>query len=142
MRGAPRRKTFAIRRFTRDMIAAEWVELGGRPESSDQPERPRTWGECTHARPCPWVACRHHLYLDVNPATGAITFNHPNLEPHELKHSCSLDVADLGGQTLEQVGDHLNVTRERVRQLELRAILGKLKPRMLALGPQAVDAKH
>ncbi len=29
--------------------------------------RPKTRGECASGpRPCPWVSCRHHLYLDVD----------------------------------------------------------------------------
>src|SRR5690242_9520574 len=34
------------------------------------PERPRTRGECAEgARPCPFLTCVHHLYLDVSPKT-------------------------------------------------------------------------
>lgn len=32
------------------------------------------------ARPCAFVSCRHHLYLDVNPESGAIKVNFPGLE--------------------------------------------------------------
>lgn len=124
-RGAPRKKTVTIK-MTRPVLLAGWVELGGRP--AKDPWRPRTWGECApFADACPYVACRHHLYLEINPDTGAITFNHPDREPHELEHSCSLAVAESGGQTLETVGDLLNITRERVRQIEVRVIVMKLK---------------
>ncbi len=82
-------------------------------------ERPKTRGECANAqRPCPYVSCKHHLFLDINPETGSIKINFPDLEVWELKESCSLDVADRGGVTLETVGDIMNITRERVRQLE------------------------
>ena len=30
--------------------------------------------------PCPFVSCRHHLYLDINPESGAIKVNFPGLE--------------------------------------------------------------
>jgi len=83
-------------------------------------ERPRTRGECGTERPCPWVGCRHHLYLDVSPETGAIRIHFPDLEPWELEHTCSLDLAEEGGMTLEAVALTLNVTRERIRQLEDR----------------------
>lgn len=73
-------------------------------------------------RPCPHVACRHHLYLDVSPKTGAIKLNFPDLEVWELEVSCALDVADMGGITLEDVGVIMNLTRERIRQLELKAL--------------------
>jgi hypothetical protein len=77
-------------------------------------------------RPCPWVACKHHLYLDINPETGSIKINFPDLEPWELKHTCALDVAERGGITLEEVGEIMNLTRERIRQVEVRGLL-KLK---------------
>jgi hypothetical protein len=83
-------------------------------------ERPRTRGECGTERPCPFVSCRYHLYLEVNPETGTIRICFPDREPWELEHSCSLDVADEGGMTLEAVAETLNVTRERIRQLEAR----------------------
>lgn len=81
---------------------------------------PLTRGECIDGpRPCPFVSCRHHLFLDV--VHGSIKLNFPDLEPHELELSCSLDLAELGELTLEQVGAALNVTRERIRQLEEKA---------------------
>jgi hypothetical protein len=47
-----------------------------------------------------------------------VKFNFPDLEPDELGESCCLDVADRGGEPLERVGAILNVTRERVRQIQ------------------------
>lgn len=80
--------------------------------------RPRTRADCSKVpRPCPYVGCRHHLYLDVTDA-GNLKLNFPDKEPEELEHSCSLDVAEEGGITLEALGELLNVTRERVRQVE------------------------
>ena len=95
---------------------------GPRPEPADYPLdviRPKTRADCEGAaRPCPFVSCRHHLYLDVHPVRGSIKLNFPDLEPDELEESCSLDVAGWGGRTLEVVGSLMNLTRERVRQLE------------------------
>jgi hypothetical protein len=89
--------------------------------------RPNNRAECREEmRPCPWVACKHHLYLDINPETGAIKINFPDLEPWELQHTCALDVAERGGITLEEVGEIMNLTRERIRQVEVRGLL-KLK---------------
>jgi hypothetical protein len=89
--------------------------------------RPTTREQCRDdMRPCPWVACKHHLYLDINPETGSIKINFPDLEPWEIKHTCALDVAERGGITLEEVGEIMNLTRERVRQVEVRGLL-KLK---------------
>lgn len=84
--------------------------------------RPQTREACQEVeRPCPYVGCRYHLYLDVLPS-GSIKFNFPDLEPDELEVSCSLDVADDGDHSLEQVGVYLNLTRERARQLEDKAL--------------------
>lgn len=86
-------------------------------------ERPRKRGECAGIeRPCPWVGCKHNLYLDVSEATGSIKMNFPDLEPDQMTESCALDVADRGGYTLQAVGAFMNVTRERIRQLEVLAL--------------------
>jgi hypothetical protein len=86
-------------------------------------ERPNRREECVEGpRPCPHVSCRHHLYLDVNPATGTIKLNFPDLEVWELGISCALDVADAGGSAIEAVSELMNVTRERIRQIETQAL--------------------
>ena len=93
-------------------------------------DRPRTRSECCNGpRPCLYVSCRFHLYLDVNEATGSIKLNFPELEPWQLSESCALDIAERGGLTHEEIGRMLNVTRERARQVE-EAGLDKLKQRV------------
>ena len=77
------------------------------------------------ARPCPYAACKYHLYIDVHPVRGSIKINFPDLEVWEMEETCALDIADRGGITLEEVGQIMNLTRERVRQLETQG-LGKL----------------
>lgn len=84
--------------------------------------RPRTRGDCLDGpRPCPWASCRHHLYLDVGDE-GAIKINFPDLELDEIPETCALDVADHGGEPFARVGELLNLTRERVRQLQVAAL--------------------
>jgi len=39
-----------------------------------------------------------------------------------MNESCALDVADRGGTTLEDVGAIMNLTRERIRQVEVKAL--------------------
>jgi hypothetical protein len=81
--------------------------------------RPRTRSECRGGlRPCPFVSCRYHLFLDVNPDNGSVRFNFPDKSVAELEASCALDVAEDGGLTLERIGHLLGMTRERIRQLE------------------------
>lgn len=82
-------------------------------------DRPRCRGDCAKGiRPCPYVGCKYHLYLDVNQDSGSIKLNHPDKEVWELENSCALDVADQGGMTLDSVGKAMNLSRERIRQLE------------------------
>lgn len=86
--------------------------------------RPRNRADCAQGpRPCMFISCKHHLYLDVNPATGSIKLNFPDKEIWELDETCALDVADRGGITLEEVGTIMNLTRERIRQVETRGLL-------------------
>jgi len=85
--------------------------------------RPTLRSECADGpRPCPHVACKHHLYLDVNPATGTIKLNFPDLEVWELSDTCALDIAERGGTSLDDISKLMNVTRERVRQIETQAM--------------------
>jgi hypothetical protein len=98
-------------------------ELTAAEPYPDNIDRPRSREECrTGERPCPFVSCSHHLYLDVNDETGTIKLNFPHLEVWEMAETCSLDVADKGGITLEEVGAILNLTRERIRQVEVRGL--------------------
>ena len=85
--------------------------------------KPRNRAECAEGpRPCPFVSCKHHLFIDVSPRTGAIKLNFPDLEVWDLGESCALDVADKHGTTLEDVGAIMNLTRERIRQVEVKAL--------------------
>ncbi|HEX3478238.1 MAG TPA: sigma factor-like helix-turn-helix DNA-binding protein [Kofleriaceae bacterium] len=121
-RTRPRSKTIAMKRLTR-----EELRQGALMYPPVDIPRPMSRAECREElRPCPWVACKHHLYLDINPETGSIKINFPDLEPWELRHTCALDVAERGGITLEEVGEIMNLTRERIRQVEVRGLL-KLK---------------
>ncbi len=116
-----RGKTIAPRRLTKEEMRLS--------QTLTMPDvvRPSARGECANGvRPCPWVSCKHHLYLDVNPETGSIKLNFPDLELEDMRDTCSLDVADRGGITLEEVGEILNLTRERIRQVEVRGLI-KLK---------------
>jgi len=91
-----RSKTIAMKRLTK-----EELRIGALLYPTPDVPRPITRGECKDApRPCPWVSCKYHLYLDVNPETGSIKINFPDLEPWELNETCALDVADRGGTIL------------------------------------------
>jgi len=133
-RTRPRSKTIAMKRLTR-----EELRQGALMYPPVDIPRPTNRDECRgEARPCPWVACKHHLYLDINPETGSIKINFPDLEPWELQHTCALDVAERGGITLEEVGEIMNLTRERIRQVEVR---GLLKLKMASPSPDELGAE-
>jgi hypothetical protein len=126
-----RSRTMSRKEMARDLRRRR---LGGEmePEEAEllksiEGLRPRTRAECVNGpRPCLFVSCKHNLYLDVNPETGSIKLNFPDKEIWELEHTCALDVAEKGGITLEEVGAIMNLTRERIRQVETRG-LAKLR---------------
>jgi hypothetical protein len=122
---ARRSRTLSLNRISaseeRRVLAA------GEQLSTDEYSRPITRGDCLQgehaARPCPFVSCKHHLYLDVEARTGSIKLNFPDRQPWEMLESCALDVAERDGTTLQDIGAALNVTRERIRQIEARAFV-------------------
>ena len=104
---------------------------------SQNGKAPITRADCRQGlRPCPWVRCKFHLFwempiLSPNPKRmrkwerpKGSGINKPLTDSECLKmlfsmsETCTLDVADRGGVTLEKVGEILQVTRERVRQIE------------------------
>jgi len=113
-----RARTISVKRMTKREL-----EIGKLLYPETDYYKPPTRGECAEGpRPCPYVSCKHHLFIDVSPRTGAIKLNFPDLEVWELGESCALDVADRGGTTLEDVGAIMNLTRERIRQVEVKAL--------------------
>jgi len=113
-----RARTISVKRMTKREL-----EIGRLLFPETDYYKPRTRAECVDGpRPCPYVSCKHHLFIDVSPRTGAIKLNFPDLEVWEMNESCALDVADRGGTTLEDVGAIMNLTRERIRQVEVKAL--------------------
>jgi hypothetical protein len=113
-----RARTISVKRMTKREL-----EIGRMLYPETDYYKPATRAECAEgARPCPYVSCQHHLFLDVSSRTGAIKLNFPDLEVWEMNESCALDIADRGGTTLEDVGAIMNLTRERIRQVEVKAL--------------------
>jgi hypothetical protein len=103
------------RRLTGEVDPEEQELLG----ASRQPAPHRA--DCVNGpRPC------SRLLLTTlsgrEPETGSIKLNFPDREVWELEETCALDVADKGGITLEEVGAIMNLTRERIRQVETRGL--------------------
>jgi hypothetical protein len=112
-------------------------------------DRPRFRFECAPElggeRPCPWVGCTHHLAVEVN-ERGGLKVVFPDHVPEaleELLDTCALDAASRGGMTLEAVAARMNLTRERLRQLE-EAALAKVRAQdgygLLELLGEALEA--
>lgn len=129
-RKGARKHTESMRRLSKREFARGAEEF----PASDVYTRPVTRGDCIDGeRPCPFLACRHHLALDIHPQRGSITINKPDVPIEEMVETCALDVADRGPVTLEEIGEIMNITRERVRQIEERA-LAKAKYRAPLVG--------
>lgn len=113
-----RARTISVKRMTKREL-----EIGRMLYPETDYYKPKTRAECVDGpRPCPYVSCQHHLYLDVSARTGAIKLNFPDLEVWDMNETCALDIADRGGTTLEDVGAIMNLTRERIRQVEVKAL--------------------
>lgn len=109
------------------------------PDAEKPYWRPKTRADCADVpRPCPYVGCKHNLYLDVSEKTGNVKVNFPDREPEDMPadRSCVLDITEAGPITLESLGDYINVTRERARQIENIA----LKKAELAAEPELEGA--
>src|SRR5258708_28509488 len=133
---AVRARTISVKRMTKREL-----ELGRLlyPDLDDIAP-PEARADCVGgARPCPYVSCKHHLYLDVSARTGAIKLNFPDLEVWEMTETCALDVADRGGTTLEEVGAIMNLTRERIRQVEVKGLAKMAAVRDMATLRDYVD---
>ena len=80
----------------------------------------------TAPRPCDLTDCRYHLSGFVHPGRVA------SIQRDESE-TCALDVADLGPFTLDEIGSLVGVSRQRVKQIEEKA-LRKLRIRARAYG--------
>jgi hypothetical protein len=96
----------------------------------DKLERPRTYSDClrlrlgSEHRPCPFVSCEHHLMLQV--INGKVYLNHGTDDIDKLPYTCAAYEASGDTLTLEAIAQRLDISKERVRQLQNEAI-GKLK---------------
>lgn len=127
---SPRKTRVRARTISIKRLSKRELERGRLLYPDSDVPQPMSRADCVQGsnaeRPCPFVSCKHHLYLDVNPRNGAIKVNFPDIEVWDMPETCALDIADRGGVTLDEVGEIMNLTRERVRQLETRG-LAKLK---------------
>lgn len=101
--------------------------------------RPKTRGDCVSGpRPCPWVACKYHLLLNIGKAGHFLHTGHGKEVDRldEMRETCALDIADQGGVSSPEVAELLGLTSKGVYFIEERALL-KLRRR---LGGNAKEA--
>lgn len=89
---------------------------------------PTTRGECIGGvRPCPWRTCRH--WLDAAKAREPHHSETRNRPSRLTEETCSLDVADDGPRTFDEIGALLGLSHGRIQQIEaiaLRALVKRL----------------
>lgn len=113
----------------------------------DNPEpywKPKKRRDCENmVRPCAFVSCRHHMALDVE-KNGTLKINFPDRDLSELKDTCGLDAAAKGPMELDAIGVRMNITRERVRQIERKALrkLYLSNPEWYREMRAAIEGKH
>jgi len=121
-------------------------EFGFDPRHKRHPDAPKTREDCVNGpRPCPWISCRAHLFLDIGTRGKIGRRSHVvkwhfgrNADPTELpeRASCALDLADdhaQTGMTIGEIGAVWKLHSERVRQIEVSAIR-KVRRRFKRLG--------
>lgn len=105
--------------------------------------RPRTRGDCLRRpRPCPYVSCRYHLFLDITPI-GSIKmpFGDEVEALSQMEHTCSLDAADAGEHTMTKIGQYMGVTGARAQQ-EVVSAMAKLRRLAEEAGLSLEDLIH
>jgi hypothetical protein len=76
--------------------------------------RPDARGGCSDMpRPCPFVTCRHHVF-DHEGSKGS--------EGSFGGETCTLDVADRGEHSYEQIAQVLQMTEAQIKQIETSAL--------------------
>lgn len=75
-------------------------------------KRPKYRSECIDdPRPCPWVGCRYHLFLDVLDGGGIkYRFGEDVSALEAMPDTCALDVAERGPLKLHELENVFNVS--------------------------------
>jgi hypothetical protein len=123
-----------------DLRAHEHGKHEQHDDKESESNRPRRRADClaggsNETRPCPWVTCRFHLarieaQRDGRVRVGArllardacesdvdIALDHELSRLERIGETCALDVADRGDHSLAEVGQLVDATTERARQL-------------------------
>lgn len=88
-------------------------------------QRPKTRADCINGpRPCPWVGCRYHLFLEIRQGgqgNGKLYFRWPGKELNECEHTCALDLAEEP-LTSYEIAQILGVSHQAILYAERQAL--------------------
>lgn len=85
--------------------------------------QPKVRSECPPpSEPCPHVTCRYHLWTTRAYRDGAIVAIRESETWGDTDHTCALHEADAGWQTAERVAATMHISRQRVNQIEAKAL--------------------
>lgn len=86
------------------------------------PGLPRMRRECPSG-PCHHVACRYHLWTErCLDRQGGVVDLRETAAWGDPEHTCTLREAERGPKTLQEIGRILDLSRERVRQIEAEVL--------------------
>jgi hypothetical protein len=94
-----------------------------------------TLGRCRHSSAnCQHTVCRYHM-ANLGPGDHVPKF------PGGMLEACALDSAELGPLSLLDISLRIGVSRERVRQIEAKALakIGKKHPDLLEMFAELVS---
>ena len=104
-----------------DGASWRWVKHGPNAQEVDgaifDPTLLPDWLSNT-CRPCLFSLCRYHLALDVNEESGALKYNHPDMEVEDMPHTCALDVVDRARPlSLGELAEAMGLSYDRAFQV-------------------------
>ena len=105
----PKGRTIRIRALVKER---RQQRLAGMAPTKTEHWRPKTRADCASVpRPCPYVGCRHHLFLEVA-ESGSIQFPHGNdlAALRAMEVTCALDAAEQGPADVGVIGDRVGMS--------------------------------
>lgn len=91
-----------------------------------RPIAPQARADCRGGpRPCPFVSCKFHLFLLVDPKKSTVSHRVEAADIWEMPFTCALDIAEMGGGEFRRVSRVLNLSEEYTLALH-NAAVGKI----------------
>ena len=116
-----------------------------------EPGYPVTRGDCIDAqRPCPYVSCKWHLLTTI--ASDGRMYKARDFDERdpdsivaalvEMSETCTLDVADKGGMSEEEIGDIYGVSADKMKRDSMTAVARARARIMMAMDPKDPYLKY